>query len=371
MKTTSKFIKVFIIILLLTVGYLPSVKSIIAVVSDNAAVISAPNNIRAIRKSNTAVRLEWKGVSEGDGYIIYRYKRSTKKYGKIHTVKGTKAGKWMKWTDKRLKMNTVYKYKIASYRIIDGKRQISNVSDWVSAKTYKRNNRRINARAPELSPKSVYLGLRSSKEISSYVPAAKYGKNKKKVPFSKKVRWYSSDASVATVNKKGVITAGVKPGSCYVYAKAHNGLRAKVKVTVKNYARAGGYYGTYIKEDDIYILVTEYKTQMQNIAEYYSINRLKPRNPIEMKLNNDAEVVITPSNTDISQLKKDIETVLVDFPYHISIKVNADFVEFDVRKQDSQDSLLGYVRFWFDNDCSEWESLQIASHWEAFRYRPI
>lgn len=77
MKTTSKFIKVFIIILLLTVGYLPSVKSIIAVVSDNAAVISAPNNIRAIRKSNTAVRLEWKGVPEGDGYIIYRYKRST------------------------------------------------------------------------------------------------------------------------------------------------------------------------------------------------------------------------------------------------------------------------------------------------------
>lgn len=165
--------------------------------------------------------------------------------------------------------------------------------------------------------------------------------------------------------------ARIKPGICYVYAKVHNGLKTKVKVTVKNYARVGSYYGTYIKEDDIYILVTEYKTQMQNIAEYYSINRLKPENPIEMKLDNDAEVVISPSNADIRYLKKDIESLLVDFPYHISIKVNADFVEFDVRKQDSQDSLLGYVRFWFDNDCSNWESLQIASHWEAFRFRPI
>ena len=339
--------------------------------ADNAVAVQPPDNIQSIRKTDTSIRIKWRTVPNADGYIIYRQKPSSKKYVKVHTVDCSKAGVKKQWTDKRLKKNKVYKYKIASYKNENGKRVVSNFSDWVSAKTYKRNNRRINARAPELSPKSVYLGLRSSKEISSYVPAAKYGKNKKKVPFSKKVRWYSSDASVATVNKKGVITAGVKPGSCYVYAKAHNGLRAKVKVTVKNYARAGGYYGTYIKEDDIYILVTEYKTQMQNIAEYYSINRLKPRNPIEMKLNNDAEVVITPSNTDISQLKKDIETVLVDFPYHISIKVNADFVEFDVRKQDSQDSLLGYVRFWFDNDCSEWESLQIASHWEAFRYRPI
>ena len=366
MKTTSKFIKVFIIILLLTVGYLPSVKSIIAVVSDNAAVISAPNNIRAIRKSNTAVRLEWKGVPEGDGYIIYRYKRSTKKYGKIHTVKGTKAGKWMKWTDKRLKMNTVYKYKIASYRIIDGKRQISNVSDWVSAKTYKRNNRRINARAPELSPKSVYLGLRSSKEISSYVPAAKYGKNKKKVSFSKKVRWYSSDASVATVNKKGVITAGIKPGSCYVYAKAHNGLRAKVRVTVKNYARVKEYYGQYLNEDDIYLLVTEYRTPMQNIAEYYSINRLPRGKIIEFTLNDEAEVVTTPANADIGNLRKDIETLLVDFPYFIDIKVHCDSVDFILRKEDNVKTVPGYVYFYFDNDCSEW-LYQAASHWRAVR----
>ena len=334
--------------------------------ADNAVAVQPPDNIQSIRKTDTSIRIKWRTVPNADGYIIYRQKPSSKKYVKVHTVDCSKAGVKKQWTDKRLKKNKVYKYKIASYKNENGKRVVSNFSDWVSAKTYKRNNRRINARAPELSPKSVYLGLRSSKEISSYVPAAKYGKNKKKVPFSKKVRWYSSDASVATVNKKGVITAGVKPGSCYVYAKAHNGLRAKVRVTVKNYARVKEYYGQYLNEDDIYLLVTEYRTPMQNIAEYYSINRLPRGKIIEFTLNDEAEVVTTPANADIGNLRKDIETLLVDFPYFIDIKVHCDSVDFILRKEDNVKTVPGYVYFYFDNDCSEW-LYQAASHWRAVR----
>ena len=365
MKDTNKYIKSFIIMLLLTAACLLADKAAYAV-SDNAVVIAAPDNIRSIRKSNTAIRLEWKGLPEADGYGIYRYKRSKKRYVKIHTVKGTKADQWMKWTDKRLKTNTVYKYKIASYKNENGKQVVSSLSDWVSAKTYKRGKKRINARAPKVSPKNVYLGLRSSKEISSYVPAAKYGKNKKKIPFSKKVRWYSSNVSVANVNQKGVITAGIKPGSCYVYAKAHNGLRAKVKVTVKNYARVKEYYGPYLNQDDIYLLVTEYRTPMQNIAEYYSINRLPRGKIIEFTLNDEAEVVTTPANVDIGKLRKDIETLLIDFPYFIDIKVHCDSVDFILRKEDNKKIAPGYVIFYFDNNCDGW-GFQAASHWEAVR----
>ena len=45
------------------------------------------------------------------------------------------------------------------------------------------------------------------------------------------MRWYSSNASVATVDGEGQVTA-VKEGKCTIYAVAINGKRAKVKVTV-------------------------------------------------------------------------------------------------------------------------------------------
>lgn len=126
---------------------------------NNAEEIQAPENIRSIRNTDTSIRIKWKAISNVDGYMIYRYKTSSKKYTKIHTVTGTKANQWMQWTDKKLKTNKVYKYKMASYKMSDGKKQVSSLSDWVSAKTYKRNSKKINARAPKVSRKEVYLGL--------------------------------------------------------------------------------------------------------------------------------------------------------------------------------------------------------------------
>jgi hypothetical protein len=46
------------------------------------------------------------------------------------------------------------------------------------------------------------------------------------------VRFVSTDKSIATVTKKGTIK-GRKAGTTTIYAVAHNGVRAKVKVTVK------------------------------------------------------------------------------------------------------------------------------------------
>lgn len=66
-------------------------------------------------------------------------------------------------------------------------------------------------------------------------------------------------------------------------------------------------------------MVTDYRTQMQNIAEYYSIHRPKDNEKISFQLNEEAEVVIAPVNADIGNLRKDIETLLIDFPYFIKI----------------------------------------------------
>ena len=330
--------------------------------------VQAPDKVQSIRKTDTSIQIRWESIPDVDGYIIYRYHASSKKYKEIHTIKSS-IKKGMTWTDKHLRVNKVYKYKMASYKTIDGKTQVSDRSDWVSAKTYKRNSKKINARSPKVSKKEVYLGLCTAKKVTAYSKPAKYGKNKKKKVISNQIRWNSSDPAVATVDKKGVITAGVKAGICSVYAKAHNGTRTKIKVIVKNYARAKSYDGKYIGQKDIYMLITDYKRQMQNIAEYYSTHRIKKGNII-MSLNNDAEVVMTPPDADIGNLQKDIETLLVDFPYYIRIKVYAGSVDFIIWQEDNAASIPGHVIFWFDTNCNKWESIQIASHWVAYRWYP-
>ena len=196
-------------------------------------VVQAPDKVQSIRRSDTSIQIRWESIPDVDGYIIYRYHASSKNYKEIHTIKSSSIKKGMIWTDKHLRTNKVYKYKMASYKIIDGKTQVSDRSDWVSAKTYKRNSKKINARAPKVSKKEVYLGLCTAKKVTAYSKPAKYGKNKKKKVISNQIRWNSSDPAVATVDKKGVITAGVKAGTCSVYAKAHNGTRTKIKVIVK------------------------------------------------------------------------------------------------------------------------------------------
>ncbi|MDE6760370.1 MAG: Ig-like domain-containing protein [Lachnospiraceae bacterium] len=327
---------------------------------------TAPENVRAVRNSNTSVRISWKPDAEVDGYIIYRYDRSAKKYVKVKVVRDSSADRWI---DRKLKTNKVYRYKVASYRMVDGKKQVSALSDWVSARTYKRYSKSVNAQAPKVDKKKVNLGLCSSQKLKSRVVATRYGKNKKKKPFSDKVRWYSSDTSIATVDQNGVVKAGAAPGSCSIYAKAHNGAKTEVKVNVKNYAKEDDFYN-YSREDDIYTLITDFKPQIQDIAEYYSIHRIGEGNVIYMDLDDHANVVITPENADIGNLREDIEKLLVEFPYYISIEVYCDRVEYILRKEDSDESLKAYVVFWFDNDCNEWWSIQVGPHWTAYRFYP-
>ena len=65
--------------------------------------------------------------------------------------------------------------------------------------------------------KATLKGVKSGKKILDHV---------------RKVRWYSSNANVATVDRNGKVKA-VGKGSCTVYAVANNGVRSSVKVTVQ------------------------------------------------------------------------------------------------------------------------------------------
>ena len=57
-------------------------------------------------------------------------------------------------------------------------------------------------------------------------------KGKKVLKHASKLRYYSSDRSIAVVDGRGRVK-GISPGTCTVYVVANNGMRRAVAVTVK------------------------------------------------------------------------------------------------------------------------------------------
>ena len=78
----------------------------------------------------------------------------------------------------------------------------------------------------------VTVGVGKTKKITAKLTLV--NKSKKHLPksYAAKLRYKSSDTSIATVDKKGGIT-GVSQGTCTVYVYSINGLTKTVKVTVQ------------------------------------------------------------------------------------------------------------------------------------------
>ena len=89
--------------------------------------VAAPKNIKAVRKK-TLVKLTWGKVDGAYRYEIYRSLKKNTKYKKIATVKKTK------YTDKTVKKDKKYFYRIKTVKKIDGSAFVSNASKAVKTK---------------------------------------------------------------------------------------------------------------------------------------------------------------------------------------------------------------------------------------------
>ena len=79
-----------------------------------------------------------------------------------------------------------------------------------------------------LNKKKITLKVKKKFTIkATTVPASSL-----KVKRHRKIAFESSNPSVATVNKNGVVR-GVSKGTCYVYCYAQDGVYARAKITVK------------------------------------------------------------------------------------------------------------------------------------------
>lgn len=188
---------------------------------------------RAIKTTKNSIRLKWKSVKNADGYIIYGNKCGKKnKYKKIKTIVG---GNKTQYTQKKLKKGTYYKYIVRAYKLVNGKPVTMVASKTIHASTT--GGKYGNAKAVKLK-----TGKKLKKKSGTYVLTLKKNKTftvkatevkkSKKIKKHRKIAFESTNASIASVNKKGQIK-GKNKGSCYVYAYAQNGVFAKIKVTVK------------------------------------------------------------------------------------------------------------------------------------------
>ena len=75
--------------------------------------VAKVKSLKAKNLSGKKVRLSWKKVNGASGYKVYR---ATKKNGKYTLVKTIKNAKTVKFTDKKVKKNKTYYYKVSAYK---------------------------------------------------------------------------------------------------------------------------------------------------------------------------------------------------------------------------------------------------------------
>jgi len=175
-------------------------------------------------KKNSIV-LSWKKYTGATGYDVYwRYCDGSINYKKVGTVKNGK----LSITHKKLKKDREYKYFIAAYKMVEGRKIHIAKSNGVHVAMKKAAT--TNVASIKVNKKKVTLAVGKTFTLKCEIKAENSSKNL--VFHTSSYRYYTTNSKVATVSKAGVIKAKGK-GTCSIYVLANNGVYKKVKVKVK------------------------------------------------------------------------------------------------------------------------------------------
>lgn len=178
-------------------------------------------------KGNALV-LKWTKIAGAEGYDIFvAHKKSLAK-----TVTNGKASVSLtKIAGKKISGKEVYSVWIKAWKYVDGKKRYIG-----SSRTYyivgKTNKKYTNAKKLKLAKKKY--SLKKGKSVRIKETIVKQAIKKKLLPkyYGSALQYWSGDKKIATVTQEGRIKAK-KKGSCYIYVTALNGVRTKIKITVK------------------------------------------------------------------------------------------------------------------------------------------
>ena len=175
-------------------------------------------------KKNSIV-LSWKKYTGATGYDVYwRYCDGSINYKKVGTVKNGK----LSITHKKLKKDREYKYFIAAYKMVEGRKIYIAKSNGVHVAMKKAAT--TNAASIKVNKTKVTLSVGKTFELKCRIKSE--NSRKDLISHTSFYRYYTTNSKVATVSKAGVIKAKGK-GTCSIYVLANNGVYKKVKVKVK------------------------------------------------------------------------------------------------------------------------------------------
>lgn len=173
---------------------------------------------------NRKITISWRSYEDADGYDCYwSYCDGKRSYKKLATVKAAKD----RVTSRRLDNNRPYKYFVAAYKLIDGKKVYIAKSN--SLHVALKDAKATNAKKVTVNQTNVRLKAGDTFVVRSRTRLE--NTNKKELLHAAAYRYYTSDQSVASVSKTGKIKA-LKSGTCVIYVVANNGVYGTVEVTV-------------------------------------------------------------------------------------------------------------------------------------------
>lgn len=177
------------------------------------------------KANKNSITLSWKKYAGATGYDVYwSYCDGRINYKKVGTVKNGK----LSMSHKKLKKDHEYKYFIAAYKMVEGRKIYIARSNNVHVALKQAST--TNAASIKVNRTEIALSVGKTFQLKCSLKAE--DSRKDLVSHTSPFRYYTTNSKVATVNKDGVIKAKGK-GVCTIYILANNGVYKKVTVTVK------------------------------------------------------------------------------------------------------------------------------------------
>lgn len=177
------------------------------------------------KANKNSITLSWKKYAGATGYDVYwSYCDGRINYKKVGTVKSGK----LSMSHKKLKKNHEYKYFVAAYKMVEGRKIYIARSNDVHVALKQAST--TNAASIKVNRTEITLSVGKTFQLKCSLKAE--DSRKDLVSHTSPFRYYTTNSKVATVNKDGVIKAKGK-GVCTIYILANNGVYKKVTVTVK------------------------------------------------------------------------------------------------------------------------------------------